>query len=182
MARPPRILFLINEELGQANVCLSLLHSLLIRDSPEVHLPSWPNLRSRVQEISSNASLITGLNHTVTFHPLPCLGMVKSVYRHVTDSIPGHGRGFMNAFRVFSDLRLVLSPRSTEEYLEIYDRCVEIIEEVRPDLVVLEPIFAFGFDACKRLDQKYVVVAPNALKDVALFEQPRLAMFWKFPA
>ena len=107
--------------------------------------------------------------------------MVNSVYRQITDSIPGHGRGFINAFRVFNDLRLVLSPRSTEEYLEIYDRCVEIIEEVRPDLVVLEPLFAFGFDACKRLDQKYVVVAPNALKDVALFEQPRLAMLWKFP-
>ena len=181
MAQPQKILFLINEELGQANVCLSLLHSLLIRSSPEIHLASWPNLQSRIQEISSDASLTTGHDLTVTFHPLPCLGMVKSVYRHVTDSIPGHGRGFINAFRVYSDLRVVLSPRSTKEYLEIYDRCVGIIEEVRPDLVVLEPLFAFGFDACKRLDQKYVVVAPNALKDVALFEQPRLAMLWKFP-
>jgi len=66
--------------------------------------------------------------------------------------------------------------------MRIYESCKKVIEEIQPDLVVLDLAFNPGVDACLTLDQKFVLSSPNTLLDVTRSCQPWLKGFWHYPA
>ena len=67
------------------------------------------------------------------------------------------------------------------EYMRIYEGCKKVIEEIRPDLVILDAIFNPGLDACFMLNQKFVLNTPNTPMDVTRVLQPWLKGFWYYP-
>lgn len=66
--------------------------------------------------------------------------------------------------------------------MRVYKSCKKVIEEIQPDLVILDAIFNPGLDACFTLGQKFVLNTPNALMDVTRVDQPWLKGFWYYPA
>lgn len=66
--------------------------------------------------------------------------------------------------------------------MRIYESCKKVIEEIQPDLAVVDAIFNPGFDACLMLDQKFVLSSPNAPLDTTRALQPWLKAFWYYPA
>ena len=71
---------------------------------------------------------------------------------------------------------------SYSEYVRIYESCKKVIEEIQPDVIVLDGIFNPGLDACFVLDKKFVLNSPNTPLDVTRFVQPWLKGLWYYPA
>ena len=74
-----------------------------------------------------------------------------------------------------------MCPWSQEEYLAAVAICKEIIATTKPDVVGVGVAFFAAQDACKLADQKYMIMSPTGIKEVAIKMQPRLAAFWKYP-
>ncbi|KAE8377658.1 hypothetical protein BDV26DRAFT_263168 [Aspergillus bertholletiae] len=61
--------------------------------------------------------------------------------------------------------------------MAIYQDCFALICTLQPAIVVLDPIFLQALDACRMLNQRYVVLTPNTFKE--LRGQPKLESLWK---
>jgi hypothetical protein len=66
--------------------------------------------------------------------------------------------------------------------MRVYESCKKVIEEIRPDLAILDAIFNPGLDACFMLNQKFILNSPNAPLDATRTLQPWLKGFWYYPA
>jgi hypothetical protein len=66
-------------------------------------------------------------------------------------------------------------------YMRICDSIKELIEELNPDVVVVDNLLNAGIDACLSLNQKFVINSPNALLDVVKLHQPRWKSFFYYP-
>lgn len=66
--------------------------------------------------------------------------------------------------------------------MRIYESCKKVIEEIQPDLVILDAVFNPGLDACFALDRKFVLNTSMALLDTTRVLQPWLKGFWYYPA
>lgn len=64
----------------------------------------------------------------------------------------------------------------------MHESCKKAIEEIHPDLVVLDAIFNPGLDACFVLNQKFILTSPNAPLDATRALQPWLKGFWYYPS
>ncbi|KAL4783086.1 hypothetical protein BJX76DRAFT_348860 [Aspergillus varians] len=178
----PTIVFLTNKELGQATGVLAVAHEFLIRQSYTVHIASFPQLETAVTQLNTKAAtLAPSTSTTATFHPLPGRSMVDAVSgSHPYDNWFGtHDIGFFGARRAYTKLCDFVAPWTGDEYIAAYRRCIEIIEQAKPSIVVVEPLLAQGIDACRKLGCKYVLLSPNTVKDHVI--QPNLGNLWKYP-
>lgn len=72
-------------------------------------------------------------------------------------------------------------PWEPEELVDIYNQVVNIIEEVNPDLTIVDPLQLAALTAVHKLQMKWTVLAPNTIKDFAASCQPYGAAMWKYP-
>ncbi|KAL4820097.1 hypothetical protein BDW67DRAFT_172886 [Aspergillus spinulosporus] len=185
----PAVLFVTNTELGQATVVLSVAYEFLIRQSHNVHIASFPQLESEVSKLNAQAARATQLqpsSATAIFHILPGRTMFEAAMSRGGSSsssssswFNAHNIGFFGAPQAYTMLCGVMVPWTGDEYIAVYRRCVEIIKEVQPRIVVIEPICAQAIDACQTLGCKYAILSPNTAKDHVV--QPMLGNLWKFP-
>ncbi|RDW90469.1 glycosyltransferase family 1 protein [Aspergillus mulundensis] len=192
----PSILFVTNQELGQATVALAVAHEFLIRQSHDVHIASFPGLEPTVSHLNVQvqATLLQSSSTSATFHALPGRSMAEAVM-FGTGSNPSsrsssgspssswfnsHDIGLFGARKAYPMLCGLMVPWTGDEYIAAYNRCIEIIKEVQPSIVVIEPLLAQAIDACRMLQCKYVILSPNTAKDHVV--QPYLANLWKFPS
>lgn len=91
--------------------------------------------------------------------------------------------------KALTKLPYVLSPREWEGYFAVYQRCVEIVNEVGPAMVVVDCHLNPGLDMCRNFSNgdggrrmDYVLVNPIDLIHMLGMIQPSLAAFWKYPA
>jgi hypothetical protein len=92
-----------------------------------------------------------------------------------------HPPGVAGAIQSYRSIAQFAAAWSGEEHLRLYAAAASIIKDIDPTLVVLDPVFVPGIEACRHLEIKYVILSPNAMKDVLAQQQPRGAMFWKYP-
>jgi hypothetical protein len=81
-------------------------------------------------------------------------------------------------------LRLVLHttmPWSGAEYVGIYRSVIRILHDVRPDVVAIDPALGPATTACRHLGDRFLVLAPNTMKDLAVLGQEVGEVFWKSP-
>lgn len=181
------VLFLTNSELGQASVCLAVAHELLLQPSYTVHIASFAPLRDAVFELNSRAvSFLSPSSPSVraaAFHLIRGLSMKQALERrkfYPTNAFYLHGLGYRAAIQAYKDaLVKVLSPWPGEEYMSIFQDCLEIVRRVQPAMIVVDPLFPQAIDACRQLRKKYVVLSPNTFKEHVA--QPRLGNLWKYP-
>lgn len=56
--------------------------------------------------------------------------------------------------------REMLFPWSDTEYLQLVAQVIGIISDIKPDLVILDPIMAAGIDACHKLGVRAITLSP----------------------
>ncbi|OJI99004.1 hypothetical protein ASPVEDRAFT_97195, partial [Aspergillus versicolor CBS 583.65] len=164
----PTILFLTNSELGQASVVLAVAHELVHHS--DVLVASFPALKTHADALS------------VPFHALPGRSMKETLADSGLPYLPQHAPGRQGAVESYRNgLQRVVAPWEPEGYAPIYRACLDLISKLSPALVVVEPLFGPGQDACNVLEQRYLVLSPATFKDHLVQAQPYLGVLWKYP-
>ena len=183
MEKRRSILFVTNSELGQASVILATAHEFLLRPEYKVHIASFPTLQIEVEELNATAARLShGASSTARFHSLAGKSM-KEVAPPGTEFLDLHPPGMAGAlFAYDSVLPATFAPWHGTEYMIGYSSTTEIIDEIDPELVIIDPLFSQAVDACNALKQKHMILSPNTLKELVLDKQPSGGALWKFPA
>ena len=180
------ILFLTNSEHGQAQVHLAIAHEILLNSDLEVHFASFPDLQSRVCGLQKLHP-----SKPIGFHPINGPSMTEAMIKNRLRGWMGlsHPCGVVNAAKAFTKLPYVLIPREWDDYFAIYQRCGEIVKEIRPAMVVVDSLLNPGLDMCRNWNNgegiermKYIVINPIDLIHMLYMMQPSLGAFWKYPA
>lgn len=199
----PSLLFFTNPEWGQANVILATIHEFLVIDDYDIHLASNSSLQPRLGELLSihvgsyprPLNIARGKSQdtcsqvdddaqrpSITFHTIPGISTAEACYRDGIQSLLPHAPGLQGAVSSYSRLQEFFFRLTGAEYVE-QERCArDIIDSVRPAVVIAEQGFYQAIDACNELKQPFVILSPNSFKDFEQRYQPRLGMWWKYPA
>ncbi|KAK3899392.1 hypothetical protein C8A05DRAFT_36984 [Staphylotrichum tortipilum] len=185
---PKRVLLLTNSEHGQANVFLATSYALLtLPDADvEVHFASFPPIQPAVSSTSAHARRDRPSARPIVFHALDGNDMVTAWSRpeilaeqaalYTPSAVP-----LVHAVRRGLLLLKVMLPWSGDEFVRLMKAVVKVVEEVGPDVVAVDPAFAPGLTALRGLGCRFVVLAPNTIKDFAMPLQPRGEALWKYP-
>lgn len=180
-----RVLLLTNSEHGQANVYLAVSHSLLsLEQDVEVHLASFPPIEKFVKVTSEFAQTRCKHEKSIVFHQIQGIDMQSAWLRPeigVGDPTSNSTRGIFNVANKVRLLLRVTMPWSGPEFVEIYRSTVEIIQDVQPNIIAVDPAFSPALTACRHLGVKFVLLTPNTIKDFAMPLQPNLEALWKYP-
>ncbi len=180
MAERRNILLLTNSEYGQANVMLAVVHELLLQREFDIHIASYPTLGRRINDL--HASLTSKEISSLTFHALPGQALIDAFASRGDEFGTPHHPGIQGTIKSYNEIQNVVAPWDGPEYIEGYNRCLELFETLQPAMVVVDPLYSQGLDACWRTARKHIVLSPTSLKEVAINVQPRLAFLWKYPA
>ncbi|KAK6211999.1 hypothetical protein LQW54_005527 [Pestalotiopsis sp. IQ-011] len=183
MSNPKRILFLTNSEYGQANVVLAVAHGLIHADADvEIHIASFKVLGDAVRLLSDYALKTAPepqrSKKAIVFHEVHGRPYARTpITRETFDLTPS----LYNTARVIWAFPEVMSPWEPAEFVGLCEEVERIIDEVRPDLTVVEPMFNPGLTICHHRRMEWMVLTPNTIKDFGVRMQPGLAVLWKYP-
>ena len=176
-------LFLVLPEYGFSNVHLATAQALLERHPQiDVQFAGFPILRSRIERISDSVIRKNAKAKPIVFHALPGRPASEIVYEATGGpdaAIAPPGVAGIVKFLRYAEL--YASPWPAPEHLEIYKAIKQLIEDVDPSVVVIDPLFAPAKEATRQLNRAHVSISPNTLADLFAFTQPYGAGFWKFP-
>ncbi|GFP54971.1 glycosyltransferase sdnJ [Trichoderma asperellum] len=176
------VLVLTDSHPGLCNAHLAAVSELVeSHPSLEIHYASFPSLATKLERIETNAR---EKNPYAKVHwyefDAPSLADEAEVHKGGASGIrtpPG-----LPGLHAFGDIiSFFMAAWSKEAHLELYRRIVDIIDEVDPSVIVLDPWFRPGIDAARSLNRRRVYVSPNALLDDLSVRQPLGAHFWKYP-
>ncbi|KAK3393451.1 glycosyltransferase family 1 protein [Podospora didyma] len=167
-----KVLLLTNSEHGQANVFLATSHALL-QLGAEVHFASFSAIQSSVSELSRD----------IKFHAVDGVDM-KHAYPQEEVARSGLEGKIPRFHTMPAVLRICLHttmPWSGPQYVDIYRSVVGILQEVAPSIVAVDPAFSPAVTACHHMGERFLILAPNTIKDFAISYQPAGDVFWKYP-
>lgn len=175
------ILFISNSEHGLSNVHLAT-SSALLENYPDldVHYASFPGVRRKLENISSFARAKTPAASDIVFHELKGLTFAQAIAKE--------GKGFISPpgwtgiASLAEHIQLWISPWSAEDHVEMFEELGAIIDEVDPEVVVLDSWFRPAIDITRSKNRRHAFITPNTLVDNFLGHQPLRNMFWKYPA
>ncbi|KAL1952977.1 hypothetical protein VTO42DRAFT_3800 [Malbranchea cinnamomea] len=177
-----RILFVSHSEHGQTTVMLSAIHELLLRNEFDIHFashtPALPRLKNLLER--NRDKYDAGVD--VPFHTINGLSMIELLERDgLVDSLP-HSPGLWAVIQSLEMVGRMVFRQTGEEYMHCFDSCVRILEDVKPALVVVDPICAYGIDACLYTNIPHMILSPLPFTMTVSMLQPWGAHFWKYPA
>lgn len=187
MAKSKKILMFTNSDYGQANVALATAHALMHAAAHvEVHLASFHGLEGAVKETSDFARKTAPGNSAaqpLIFHPLDGISWGPASFRPEVGMAEAYDLtpGLVNSAKNVLVIPAIMLPWRPSEFVAIYREAERVLNQVKPDLTVVDPLFTPGLTLCHHLGINWVVLAPNTVKDFAVPAQPRLAMLWKYP-
>lgn len=169
-------MFLTNSELGQCNVAFAVAEEFLRRGEFAVHIGSYSSLAGLVEELNKRVDC----GRSVEFHEIPGPSMTDLAVRSNVGLL-FHRPGVKGTTQGFQKVATVMRNWRPSEYHKAYKSCLETIEKLRPDVVVVDPILHVGLDACRTAKARVAVLWPVPLKDVVVAIQPKAGIFWKYP-
>lgn len=176
MSHPKQpILFLTSPEHGQSNVALAVAEEFLHRGEFEVHIASFKELSARVQAINDKAEY----EQVIHFHPIAGPSLSEIVPRTTPDI--SHRPGLAGTHDACNIINISVLGWTPDEYILSYRSCLEILKDVRPVVVVADPLLHLGLDAARSVDSRIAILWPVPLKDVVITVQPKAGIFWKYP-
>jgi hypothetical protein len=109
--------------------------------------------------------------------------MVEALLHHFTrESQLFHGTGVPEATRMYPLLMKLVCVWEGDEYIRGYLSAKKIIEDIEPDVVVIEKLCAQAMDACKKLGRKYICLSSVTFKETLIAVQPWGYGLWGWPA
>lgn len=180
MAERKNILLLTNSEYGQANVMLAVVHELVLQCEFDIHIASFPVLEQRINDVY--ATLTSKMVSSLTFHALPGQSLIEAIASNGHDFGTGHRPVARGSIKSYDAIQDIVAPWDGPEYLKGYDRCLKLFETLDPVVVVVDPLYSQGLDACRRTSRRHIVLSPVSLKEITTSTQSRLAFLWKYPA
>lgn len=188
MAAPRKILFLCSSDYGQANVILATAHAVLAAagSNVELHIGSEERMEPQVQNATRLADemLREAAPYQIRFHGIVGASQFQAMSRPVAGIMHSWELplpNFANAARFMKRFPYGAVPWEPSELVDMYAQVVKIIEEVNPDLTVVDPLHVPALTAAYNLKLKWTVLAPNTIKDFAVPLQPYAAALWKYP-
>ncbi|KAJ5256687.1 hypothetical protein N7478_012791 [Penicillium angulare] len=177
MASPTQnVLFLTNCELGQCNIAIAVAEEFILSDKFTVHIASFRPLAAFIEKLNRKAPS----SKPATFHEIhgPCMEdlAVRSNVGLIT-----HKPGVLGTIEGFQKVNRVMSSWTPQEYRRAFERCVDILKEVQPVVIVLDPILHVGLEACQGFTSQLVVLWPVPLKDIVILSQPCARALWQYP-
>ncbi|KAH8594558.1 hypothetical protein B0O99DRAFT_595484 [Bisporella sp. PMI_857] len=159
-----KVLFFANSEYGQVNVVFTTAYELLLQGY-EVRIASF-----------TGGSVTLGSSYRPAAQVPVILGpsITKAITRHFADQYElMHGHGIKEALRMYPYVTKLVCVWEVRERVQSCQRCVEVTEEVHPDIIVVDKFCPHGVDACKTLDRKYVMIlSPSTFKETIYLCSP----------
>ncbi|KAF7122627.1 hypothetical protein CNMCM5793_000652 [Aspergillus hiratsukae] len=182
MATPTRVLFLANSEHGQTNIILAITHELLVRGDVDVHIASFPALEKRVNKLlNDNApSYNDSFRSRIYFHPIRGPSNTD-VFIRTGKRGAFHPPGYSGAVLGFQSLCEDIWGWTEDEYVDIYQCCMEIIKAVQPSVIAADFFFLQGRDAAYNAGYTAILINTTSLTHIVLGLQPHSAALWKYP-
>ncbi|KFX94668.1 hypothetical protein O988_06165 [Pseudogymnoascus sp. VKM F-3808] len=189
MAPKRKLVFITNREHGASNVHLAVSYEILVNHPDvEIRFVSFPSLEKHVRAVSDQArkQVPAKANFTpIIFHSLPGTPVTDALearFKTAFYKTMMHPPGFSGALQSYKLMGNFATGWPGEMHLQIYAATAGFIKDINPLLVVLDPVFVPGIEACRDLKMKPVMLSPNAMKDILAQQQPRGKMLWKYPA
>ncbi|KAL2140396.1 hypothetical protein VTI28DRAFT_3852 [Corynascus sepedonium] len=182
-----KVLLATNSEYGQANVFLAVGHALQALDKDiRIHFTSFKPISGDVLTSSEHSVKSNTGAEPWTFHPLSGLPFMDAIRAKEHAAKQLHDLmtkrpTFSFTMRMLRGLTAMFLPWHNSDCVEIYESFVRVVDDVQPDIVVVDSLFSPVLTACHHLKLKYIILSPNTLKDFAAAVQPRAAVLWKFP-
>ncbi|KAF8555816.1 UDP-Glycosyltransferase/glycogen phosphorylase [Imleria badia] len=188
MSSLPTVLICTYPVHGQANVNLATAYELALA-GVNVHIVSFALLKKRVDRLQELVD-----RHASRSSGKPTGSVIFCECKNVTSYVDvsrrnrlaaanlTHPCGVRGALQSYRNLGPVSFPWGKEEYLAIIANFKEIIATTKPDVAVVDPLFLAARDACKLMNQKFIIMSPTGIKEATVDMQPYLAAFWKYPA
>lgn len=185
---PKRVLLITNSEHGQANVFLATSYALLTLpdEDVQVHFASFPSIQKSVLATSDHALRDSPQARPLVFHEVAGLSMVDAWSRPevaserqrlaIVDVV-----SLFYAIRRMMVLLKVMLPWTGPEFVEIMKSVMDIVEDVRPDVIAVDPAFSPALTALRYTGTKFMVLSPNTIKDFVMPLQPNGEALWKYP-
>jgi len=205
-SRPKRVLLFTNSEHGQANVYLATSYALLTLPDQdvEVHFASFDPIHkfaitaSQHAERDNREAKASGKrphpHRNIIFHKIAGKSMLEAwecpevlqeqeslntLESQLTDDMV---RAKTNCLmRRISLLLRVTLPWSGPEFVQIFWSVVDIVRDVDPDIIAVDPAFAPALTALRHIGAQFLVLSPNTIKDFAMPFQPNGEALWKYP-
>ncbi|KAL2840033.1 diacylglycerol acyltransferase-domain-containing protein [Aspergillus pseudodeflectus] len=176
------VLFLANSEHGQTNIVLAIIHELLVRGDINVHLSSFPVLEKRLEKLlrDNEQSYDKTYRSRIHFHPVRGPSNTE-IFIRTGKRGAFHPPGYSGSVLGFKSLCEDIWGWTEDEYVDIYESCVEVIQETKPDLVAIDFFFLQGRDAAYNTGHTFVLLNTTSLSHIVLGLQPNAAWAWKYP-
>lgn len=177
-----KILFLANSEHGQTNIILALSHELLLRNNIDIHIASFPALERRVNKLlhDNGALYDASFRSRIHFHSIRGPSNTD-VFLRTGKRGAFHPPGAKGAVLGFQSLIEDIWGWNEEEYVDVYESCVEVVRAVQPDLVVCDFFFLQGRDAAHNTGHTAVLMNTTSLSHIVLGLQKYSSPLWKYP-
>ncbi|KAI8233352.1 hypothetical protein K4K54_010562 [Colletotrichum sp. SAR 10_86] len=184
MSPKRKVLMLTNSEYGQANIFLATCHALMgTAPDVEIHLASFAPIRTAVAAASEAGIKAHPNASSIEFHEIRGTHYFKALLspevggRRLLEIAPSV-RTMPTVLRIIARAAM---PYTGPEMVENCNEIRRIIEEVEPDLTLVDNMFTPGLTIARHMGIKWMILSPNTLKDLALPLQPKAAFFWKYP-
>ncbi|KAK3938142.1 hypothetical protein QBC46DRAFT_460426 [Diplogelasinospora grovesii] len=189
MSPPKRVLLLTNSEHGQANVYLATAYALLTLEDEdvEVHFASFAPIRKFVETTSQHALQDNSRARPIIFHEIDGVDMMSAWSRpEIAEEQQDLDRQ-VNMFRIVNAIRRmqvllkVTLPWTGPEFVQIFRSVTDIVQGVRSDIIAVDPAFSPALTALRHINEKFIILSPNTIKDFAMPLQPNGEALWKYP-
>lgn len=180
--RPPgrkSILLLTSSEYGSSNVVLAVVSELVLLQKYDIHIASFKPLHHRIKQLNKS---IPSNGFPVTFHLVTgssAFEALSTKNRYIGPYTPGI-RGTKDTHKI--TMPAVLNTWEGSEYVAGYKSCLKIICSVNPNIVVIEPSFSQGLEACEKLSYKCVILSSNTFHDLSYQQQSLPSRLLRIPA
>jgi hypothetical protein len=182
-----KVLMLTNKDHGQSNCFLATAHALATTDpSVEVHFATFKGFDKFIAEANEHIVKTNPSARPIVYQEVQGMSMAEGLNHHFERLDIPRKKEYLplsylaspltttNTLAAIRDTVYVLIPYSGPQIVEIYNSIVAILEDVKPDLIVLDCLFTPGLTALTKLGLPYICLSPNTCKDFSMSAQTKV--------
>lgn len=179
------VLFFVNSNHGYSNVHLATAYALLEKHpTVKLHFATFEKMRSRVKRVEMAGAGVSPGAQPISFHLLPADEYITALAARGVHSTAENmivPPGLAGSRYLDKSLRWIFAPWTAEDHLAIYRACRELIDEIDPAVVVLDPIFRPAAEATQDANRLHTTLSPNSFEQF-LAVQPWGKWLLRYPA